>query len=117
MSSITSATTNSYQMPDLAAMRKQAFEKTDADSSGSISESELETAIKNGPNADGASDADAPDVSTLFKTLDTDGDNQISEDEMAAGQQAQGPGPGGTPPNMASGPNADGTGRVLNTKV
>lgn len=80
MSSISSVSTAMPQRPDPADL----FKKADTDSSGGISKSELSEMLKNGPQADGSTDSEAPSVDDIFAEVDTDGSGEISEAEDQA---------------------------------
>ncbi|MDQ7249079.1 hypothetical protein [Dongia sedimenti] len=70
-----------FSSAGLAQMREQMFQKLDADSSGTIDETEF----AKGP--DGSSGMDSGIASALFKSFDTDGDGGLTQDELETGFQ------------------------------
>jgi Ca2+-binding EF-hand superfamily protein len=105
--SVSSITPNSQNAADFAASRKKQFQAIDTNSDGKLDSDELSTMLKNAPKPPGASATKAPDAKEMIKKLDTDGDGKLTEAELDAGFEKDG---ANRPPN------ADGTGRVINTK-
>lgn len=111
--SVSSISSTGPSAAELAEMRKQMFNKTDTNSDGSVSKSELTTAIEDAPKPPGATAAQGPDVDEMFSNMDADGDSQISESEMNTAMtkmESERPAGGPPPPDGA-------TGRVLNAKA
>lgn len=96
------------QRPDFAQMREQLFKKTDADSSGSITQEEFTTALSSRPSRPGGSSESEPSAEEVFAAMDTDSSGEVTETEHTAylesveaaraeSGEAMG-GPGGPPP-------------------
>jgi hypothetical protein len=90
MSTITSINTSSASSvsqtrhrPDASTMASALLKKLDTDSTGTISQAELETTLK---DASG-SDASSSSAASLMKGLDSDSDGSISKQELTDGLQ------------------------------
>lgn len=100
-----------------SAMKARMFSKADADGSGGVDKTELQTMFSKIAEKTGTTAADAE---TQFSQMDTDGDGSLSADEldtgmkslmpppsstmefaqrMSGGQPPDGPPPGGPPPD------------------
>ena len=86
----------SRHMGRSAGQGDDLFGKVDADSSGGLSETELQSLMDKMGTAGGAEEA--PSASDRLAALDTDGNGELSESEFEAGR------PQGGPQGMAGGP-------------
>lgn len=74
------------QRPDSSQMVEQAFANIDTEGKGYIELEDIEAALDQMASSDsGASEADAEE---LFSALDSDGDGQVTSDEMSSSVQA-----------------------------
>ncbi len=103
---ISTTGSSAFSAADLAAMRKERFQKADTDSSGTINRAELTEAISNAPKPPGAPEID---TDKLFQQLDEDGDGELTEAEMEEGMEALKPSgaEGNRPPPPAGPPPGD----------
>ena len=121
------SSTNS-QRPDLSQIMQNFFSKVDTDGSGGISESEWQSAAKNRPahsggsrassgsDASGAADSSTSSSSSAadtFAQIDTDGNGEISQSELAA--YAKTHHPDGPPPGGRGGPDGSGDSNSSNS--
>jgi len=108
--------TSGLNAADFAALRKQMFERSDTNADGSLSRGELTAALKNSPQPTGANGVKAPSATEVFRSLDLNGDDKVTESELEAGSASQeakrpstgaapagGPPPGGPPPGGGGG--------------
>jgi hypothetical protein len=81
-SSSASAVSWTRQKPDAATMATNLMKKLDADSTGTISQAELEKSLQDASGSTTSSSAES-----LMKGLDTDSDGSISKQELTDGLQ------------------------------
>jgi hypothetical protein len=79
---ISAVSSNSFDSSAASEMRKKMFQKSDSNSDGTLSKSELDTSVKNNAKKKGDPNADNIDTAKMFKSIDTNGDEKITESEM-----------------------------------
>lgn len=80
---VTGASSYSYlqQMQQMQQMQQALFNKADGNGGGSLSIDQFEAAGQ-GNSAGSANSADPSRAAALFKTIDSNGDGQVSQDEL-----------------------------------
>jgi len=79
---ISAVSSNSFDSSAASEMRKKMFQKSDSNSDGTLSKSELDTSVKSNAKEKGDPNADNIDTAKMFKSIDTNGDEKITESEM-----------------------------------
>ena len=79
---ISAVSSNSFDPSAATEMRKKMFQKSDSNSDGTLSKSELDTSVKSNAKGKGTQNADNIDTAKMFKSIDTNGDEKITESEM-----------------------------------
>jgi Ca2+-binding EF-hand superfamily protein len=82
INSSASSVSQTRHRPDASTMASALLKKVDTDGTGTISQAELETTLKDASGSDASSSA-----ASLMKGLDSDGDGSISKQELTDGLQ------------------------------
>jgi hypothetical protein len=93
ISGIGGGTWTAQAMPDMSAMRKRMFAKVDTDGSGGVDASELQKVLDKVSERSGKDVGKASDLMTQW---DSDGNGNLSSDELDTGMKSLMPAPSST---------------------